>query len=230
MSIVVVSPHFDDAVLSCGDYLAERPGATVLTVFAGAPETELPLTHYDAQCGFKSAPEAMGARLRENLRACVVLECSPLDLDFVDIQYGGKRATANEISEAVEGAVRAITGYESFVSDEDDPPTLLIPLGLVHEDHALAAHGAYLAARRLRCATYAYEDIPYRVQSPGAAVSAVELIRGRGLRPALLEPPRATAHSRALKRAAVHCYRSQLGGLDLDSCFVPERFWRLTWE
>lgn len=35
--LLVVSPHLDDAVLSCGCWLASRPGAAVVTVFAGRP-------------------------------------------------------------------------------------------------------------------------------------------------------------------------------------------------
>ena len=35
--VVVVSPHPDDAVLSCGQFLARHPGTTVITVFCGQP-------------------------------------------------------------------------------------------------------------------------------------------------------------------------------------------------
>jgi LmbE family N-acetylglucosaminyl deacetylase len=35
--IVVLSPHLDDAVLSCGVLLAANGGARVVTVFAGMP-------------------------------------------------------------------------------------------------------------------------------------------------------------------------------------------------
>ena len=37
-----VSPHFDDAVLSCGGLIATVPQATVLTIMAGHPPTPLP--------------------------------------------------------------------------------------------------------------------------------------------------------------------------------------------
>ena len=36
-NIVVVSPHLDDALLSCGELLARCGGASVVTLFAGAP-------------------------------------------------------------------------------------------------------------------------------------------------------------------------------------------------
>ena len=34
--VVVLSPHLDDAVLGCGRLMAAHPGATVVTVYAGA--------------------------------------------------------------------------------------------------------------------------------------------------------------------------------------------------
>ena len=41
-SVVVLSPHLDDAVLGCGRLLSAHPGATVVTVYAGAPEATPP--------------------------------------------------------------------------------------------------------------------------------------------------------------------------------------------
>ena len=35
--VVVLSPHFDDAVQGAGLLLARHPGSTVVTVFAGPP-------------------------------------------------------------------------------------------------------------------------------------------------------------------------------------------------
>ena len=37
--LLVISPHFDDTVFSCGHLLAAAPGAVVVTVFGGRPET-----------------------------------------------------------------------------------------------------------------------------------------------------------------------------------------------
>ena len=35
--VVIVSPHLDDAVLGCANFMAAHRGATVVTVFAGNP-------------------------------------------------------------------------------------------------------------------------------------------------------------------------------------------------
>jgi LmbE family N-acetylglucosaminyl deacetylase len=42
--LLVVSPHCDDAVLSCGSLLETHPGSAVVTVFAGTQPAGQPLT------------------------------------------------------------------------------------------------------------------------------------------------------------------------------------------
>jgi len=37
--VLVVSPHCDDAVFSCGDFLVAHPRASVVTIFAGRPQS-----------------------------------------------------------------------------------------------------------------------------------------------------------------------------------------------
>ena len=59
--IVVVSPHLDDAVLGCGRLLAAHPGATVITLYAGAPATYPdPPTRWDAIVGFGPGDDVLG--------------------------------------------------------------------------------------------------------------------------------------------------------------------------
>lgn len=92
MSIVVVSPHLDDGVLSLGAFLARaaRGGAhvTVLTVLAGSPNSASPPGPWDAACGFRTAGEAARLRREEDRRACAVIGATPVWLPFGDQQYG----------------------------------------------------------------------------------------------------------------------------------------------
>src|SRR4051812_33085440 len=86
--MVVISPHLDDAVFSCGEWLAGHPGATVVTVFAGVPTVGDRLTEWDARCGFGSAAEAVMVRRDEDRRAQALVEADAVWLDFTDSQYG----------------------------------------------------------------------------------------------------------------------------------------------
>ncbi|PJX25966.1 hypothetical protein CAP48_08035 [Advenella sp. S44] len=36
--VLVISPHYDDAVFSCGELLAKIPSGMVMTVYTGVPE------------------------------------------------------------------------------------------------------------------------------------------------------------------------------------------------
>ena len=55
--MLVISPHLDDAVLSCGALLAAHRGAVVATVFAGVPRDPRQRTEWDARSGVADAAE-----------------------------------------------------------------------------------------------------------------------------------------------------------------------------
>ena len=56
-----ISPHFDDAILSCGAMMVKEDNTEIITVFSGAP-ININITEYDKKCGFKSSFEAMNER------------------------------------------------------------------------------------------------------------------------------------------------------------------------
>lgn len=84
---LVVSPHLDDAVFSCCDWIAAHPGTVVATVFAGLPHGLAQLTPWDAASGFADAQQAMAARRAEGGAALAMRSASPRWLDFLDSQY-----------------------------------------------------------------------------------------------------------------------------------------------
>jgi LmbE family N-acetylglucosaminyl deacetylase len=126
-TIVVVSPHLDDAVLSLGAALsrAARRDAdvTVLTVLAGDPGSSTPAGEWDAQGGFRTEGDAATARRQEDARACSLLGVAPRWLPFGDDQYG----PAPE--EEVVAALRTeLQGFDLI---------LLPGFPLVQQDHGL---------------------------------------------------------------------------------------------
>jgi len=125
--LLVVSPHLDDAVLSLGATLAHMAAGgtdvTVLTVFAGDPESELEAASWDRHSGFLTAGEAVRARREEDRRACMVLDVKPVWLPYADGQY--REASAEE---PILSELRPLLSHANLV---------LIPgYPLINADHA----------------------------------------------------------------------------------------------
>ena len=215
--LVVVSPHLDDAVLSCGDLLARHPGSTVITVFAGQPATYPALTRWDASAGFVEGDDVVALRRREDALALSLLDARPHWLDFVDTQYGASpdlEAVATELRRAI-----AATGLTAVIA----------PLGLYHPDHQMTSNAALTVASELPgVALLLYEDAIYRPK-PGYVARRLAMLRDAGW---LLTGPSSIA-STPQKRSAAKAYASQLRALSapghpgFDDAFEPERYWRI---
>jgi LmbE family N-acetylglucosaminyl deacetylase len=213
--ILLVSPHLDDAVLGAGEFIASWPGATVATVCAGIPDEQLPLTTYDRDSGWKSGRAAMMGRRREDQRALHALRAQPVHLDLLDCQYRGN--VPNPVEDIIEALWPVVM--------ELQPVKLLTVLGLEHPDH-VATHDAVLALARGLWEppeVVVWEEIPHRVQWPEMTVDRVRgLAHGAGGEPVYLGGDQMAAKQRAMRE-----YQSQLWALELRSCWVPERFWRV---
>lgn len=216
--IVAISPHLDDAVLSCGDLLTAHPGATVITVFAGVPARDV-LTAWDADCGFRGAREAVRARREEDRAALALLRARSCWLDLEDRQYAHAPYPARAVAERLRVAL-------------DDAPfdTVLLPLGLFHSDHDLAHRAALrLLVADGRTRWLGYEDALYR-SMPGLLERRLRRLERAGV---AAVPSGWTPPSSALKPRALRCYASQVRGLaapgrpGLDDAAAPERYWTL---
>ena len=219
--LLVISPHLDDAVLSCGLLLAANPGATVCTVFT-APPHENTLTDWDRASGFADAFEAMRARKAEDVEALALLGARTLHLPFRDAQY--QSPPAPDALVAALGRTFAAT----------DPTAALIPLGLFHSDHVLVAQACLALIQRFpNIPVHAYEDVPYR-RIPGVVQTRLAELTERGYLAIAdddfhTEPGLRDGHEH-MKQAAVAAYRSQLRAFGADgpaSLISPERYWRL---
>lgn len=86
--VAVVSPHFDDAVLSLGASIraARRRGAQVdaVTVLSGDTESAAAADESIRRAGFASAGEASRARRAEDHVACRLVGADPIWLPFAD--------------------------------------------------------------------------------------------------------------------------------------------------
>jgi LmbE family N-acetylglucosaminyl deacetylase len=215
--ILVISPHFDDAVFSCGAWIASSANALVCTVFAGCPDADV-ATGWDRQCGFSDARQAMRERIAEDDRALHMLGATGERLNFMDAQYvsHGEAPTVDAIERALCTIIRS-----------RKPATLLIPLGLYHSDHVLAhmaCRNAWRSSRGLAC--IAYEDALYR-RMDGLVQQRLADLLAHGI---TATPEVSDEHPVLPKRKAVGAYESQLkafGPHGYGDVFAGERYWRL---
>jgi LmbE family N-acetylglucosaminyl deacetylase len=195
--LLVVSPHCDDAVFSCGERIARHRGAVVVTIFAGAPPSYEPFSEWDRASGFRPGDDVMALRREEDARALSLLDATPVWLPYCDSQYG-RTPRVPDVAAALRERVLACRAA-----------VVAFPLGLFHSDHALA-HRATLALVGCvpRTTWIAYEDALYR-RIPGVVQGRLESLAGGGWC-TRAERVVSTQRTRALKRAAIACYRSQL--------------------
>jgi LmbE family N-acetylglucosaminyl deacetylase len=85
-SLLVVSPHMDDAALSCGALIARDEPMDVLTVFAGAPDPPRQ-GDWDRLCNLGDSHEAVILRLAEEREAFAGTGHRVMTLDLVEAQY-----------------------------------------------------------------------------------------------------------------------------------------------
>lgn len=207
--MIVLSPHLDDAVLSCGQVLAANMDSKVVTVFAGAPEGTV-VTDYDQRSGFTSAQDAVQVRRAEDTWAGGLLRYTSVHWDFLDGQYG-QRQDPDEIGNQIR-----------LVLDRHREELILAPLGLAHQDHELLARIVHEVVNPRLTNLVLYEDLPSRVLFPESVLPAVGRARNEW-QP--LPAHRLGIGPLVLKEAAVRCFRSQAWALPWHESLVPERFW-----
>jgi LmbE family N-acetylglucosaminyl deacetylase len=230
-NVVVVSPHFDDAILSCGGLiglLARRHvRVTVLTVFSGHPV--LPLsdaaTTFHDKCGL--GPTAVAVREAEDDAACAGLAARTARLGLPDCLYRRDpdgtprypripdifRMRPDSEKDVID---RARHGLET--SQEWNSADLVIgPLGVGdHADHQItriAVETATGLAHRLVW----YEDQPYVMRERCAGW---ENDMTPGLAPSLIALDPAAWGA---KIDAISHYRSQLRALWSDDSSWSEQ-------
>jgi N-acetylglucosaminyl-diphospho-decaprenol L-rhamnosyltransferase len=218
--VLVISPHLDDAVLSCGELLFAHSGSTVITVFAGRPAPDRELTEWDAASGFQRGDDVVGMRREEDAMALAVLSARPVWLDFLDSQYG-RTPPMETLVETLDQAIRATALH-----------TVFMPLGLFHSDHQLVSQACLAVMARLPGLTwFAYEDALYRtidnlvqdrLRDMQAGGIAIELEGG------------SSGTAAESKRQALFHYASQLRALETEGrpgykdALNGEHYWRLS--
>jgi len=235
----VVSPHLDDAALSVTKFLGANPGACLTTVFAAGPDEVSPLPPWDSLARFfHEGADVTGIRRAEDQRAAAMVGASVQHLPFWDGQYRDEDTYGYDGPDD-EDLPDAIADFLLSESGEPAADAWLIPLGLGHTDHRLAAEGSLLAAERLLDGAapdgaevpdiYVYEDLPYAVEYPGEVEERKQDLADRGF---TLEPDDSLEfrEDRAFKRTVFRCHESQqrlLRWRAKKAIRTRERIWRL---
>jgi LmbE family N-acetylglucosaminyl deacetylase len=222
--IVVVSPHFDDAVQGAGLLLARHPGSTVVTVFGGRPPAyPEPPSEWDALGGFAPGDDVVALRRDEDTAALAILDAVPHWLEFADHQYlePAARPTPADVAPALRAALAELA-----------PTAVFVPFGLGNPDHDVTHFAARLLFDEVPdVAWYCYEDAGYK-HIPGLLAWRISALFRSGWWPTPAVVPLATDVDR--KRDALLAYASQVPPLRRDhllderlDAHVAEPHWRI---
>ena len=230
---IFLSPHLDDAVLSCGGILAQLSArgetVAVITLFAGRPDPATPLSDF-ARSQHQSwglIEEAYRLRQSEDQAALARLGLTPRWLPWLDCIYRGVAAeqawyyTTNEAlfgplhpaeADLPAALAQSVRQYLQANLPATGPLTFYLPLGVGnHVDHQLARQTAPFWPAQGHTVLF-YEDYPYIQRDPDQLAPARNVCQamlpaGQTLRP-VLRP--FSDQTLAQKIEAIAAYRSQM--------------------
>jgi LmbE family N-acetylglucosaminyl deacetylase len=216
--VCFISPHLDDAVWSCGHYLAANSGATVVTVFTGAPKATQPRGYNEATTGAATAREAFEIRKAEDRNALSELDATWVHLDLLEMQWAGDQDLPT-VASAIRAGVRVVA-----------PRSIVVPIGIQHPDHvAVCDAWISLLDEFPELDWYVYAEVPYSSQFPQELDDRRSTFPSRGITLTQLSTaPSATD----AKTIASQMYTTQWAAyvndhVDLESAIrEPERYWR----
>jgi LmbE family N-acetylglucosaminyl deacetylase len=239
MRHIYLSPHLDDAVLSCGGTIHRRTMAgdpvQVITIFSGEYRgRDLSSFAREQHNQWGNWPQIMALRRAEDQAALTLLGADGRYLDRLDAVY---RSDANgawmyvdletlfgDVNPADPMALEGVQGLVDQLGNLiplDGEQVVYAPLGVGHHvDHQIV----HEAARQLLAAGYRvafYEDYPYG-EWPGAIESALAVAAAEswGTEWISLDPANVAA-----KVSALGYYRSQIAVLFGGAEAMPGRVW-----
>lgn len=213
MKWVYLSPHYDDAIFSCGGLIWQQANAgddiVVLTICGGEPPAgELSPFASEIHRRWGTGREVVSARQLEDQAACAVAGALPQSLNIPDCIYRSDPRTGKPLivknenlfqpQPPVEVEVLAI--IKEHLAQIPPDVQLVTPLGIgMHIDH----HLVRAAAQDLQRPLWFYADFPY---------AAREKMLPETWLPPVFQTVEITLHDNALEKwvQAVACYKSQI--------------------
>jgi hypothetical protein len=220
MAAAVLSPHFDDAVLSCWHVLRAPGPVIVVNVFAGVPPEGTAPGWWDRLTGAWDAAARVRERASEDRAALAVAGRVPVNLDLFEAQHRRHTESPAAIAERI---APEVSGCD----------TVYAPAALgAHPDHALVRDAALcLHTRGARVLLYA--DMPHAIACgwptwvASDGVVAVDVQWAEALAAAVIGQGVARPRVHRLGRlaqqrklAALRIYRTQIAALE-EMAFGP---------
>ena len=174
---VYLSPHLDDAVLSCGGIIFEQRKAGISVEIwnwmSGIPPGNAPLSDLarsvHSEWGLVSAKEVLSLRLAEDRLAALRVDASPRYFDFLDCIYrrdeNGTALYDEDIFTPPHPADRVLVDKIAALIKENLRPNdiLISPLTIGnHPDHVIIRRAAEKTGHPLLY----YADMPYMLRHP----------------------------------------------------------------
>ena len=186
---MVVSPHFDDAVLSCWSLVDGDADVEVVTVYTAGPEDPTLISRWDADTGVTSQVR-MRQRAEENRAALAIAGRSATNLGGLEGQYGDGSVDQSGLAAAIRNA-----------------EIVYLPAATAtHEDHVNKEHVRVRdAGLRIRPDAWLYADQPYNLFRAG-----LELPPDLRDRFAAAEEVQLSLTQRERKASALACYAGEL--------------------
>jgi hypothetical protein len=218
MPVAILSPHLDDAVLSCWHVLDGPGSVVVINVFTGLPPAGA-LGWWDRMTGATDSVTRVRQRRAEDRAALATAERKSIALGLPDAQYA--------VAGAYDDLTRRIAGAVS------PGATLYAPAALGGQPDHVAVRDAALALHDRGHRLVLYADLPHAIRRgwPAWVTAGATDADGddwnRELSAAGLSAPRLVARVRPLdatmrarKLVALDAYRTQRAALD-RLAFVP---------
>lgn len=223
---IFLSPHYDDAALSCGGLIAQLSAAgqatIVATIFGGKPDlTRLSPFAASIHARPGGAHDLVSLRQQEEREALAVLGAQGRPGEYLDCIYrrdeGGERwlydsqaALFGRVATQERGLGFELAQVIASLAGRPAGCVLYAPLAVGrHVDHQIV----HRAAQILVYAGYSvrfYEDFPYAVRAPEALAQALDRSPRRYWRPHLVP---LSEEALARKVQAIAAYRSQISTL-----------------
>ncbi len=149
---LLLSPHWDDAVLDCWSLLASERELNLVNVFAGIPPAGRAGV-WEAVIGARDSAERARARMAEDARALALAGRQAVNLALLDARY--RRQTPSAVG--LDELDRALVGEVQSAS------RVYVPAGIgAHADHVLTRHYGRMLLRAGMPVTL-YAELPYCV-------------------------------------------------------------------